>query len=234
MQTVERKTGQAWIWAIGINLVVFILLYMVLLKVPAPSQDKIATAKQPERTQPSEPGAGNTFGSITQHMGAPSTVAPEGNQGGNPTTGQKSGQWIGEFYLDLGPAISFSPRLNPDGTPRSIPSDQVYTKSPTYEDEDKTLTPENTNGPKMNPQMFSKIELPPELRNSNYQLTVQVWVDARGRVEGTPVVLKTSSNATVDKITIQKLMTNVTFTPATRKDTGQPVRIKVEIPIFWN
>jgi len=233
----ERKTGQSWAWAIGINLVVFLLLWGALIRIPPPSQAAPKTAKQPKDAGTIDTGPGNTFGQITQHTGSASTAGGGGDnalQNTSATGSGQAGQWINEFYLDLGPAISFAPRLNPDGTPRSLPGNQEFTKAPTYEDEDKTLTPENTNPPKMNPKMFSKAELPEELRKYTYQLTVQVQIDARGKVEGRPVILKGSNIPMVDQLTIKKIMNDVKFTPASRKDTGQPVRAKVEIPIFWN
>ena len=225
METTDRKAGQAWLWAAAINLVVFILLWFAFAKIPAPGTRVVAAP---------EAGPGNTFGQMTHLMGNESTPVPEPviSPVREPSA-QSEGQWVDEFYLDRGPAVSFAPRLNADGTPRAIPNDQEWVKSPTYEDEGAALSAEDINMPQMNPSTFSKADLPAEFRNANYQLTVRVRIDARGRVVGRPSVIRGSSNPVVDQATIDKIMNEVTFTPGTRKDNGQPVACQTDIPIFW-
>jgi len=231
MQATEKKSGQAWTWAIGINLVVFVLLWVAFARIPSPAQP----------AQVAETPPGDTFGQMTHLMGSPSTAGSEipggsGQQTPPPTqaSGQTSNQWIDEFYLDQGPAISFAPRLNADGTPRSIPGNQEIYKSPTYEDQNPHIPVEDTNPPRMTPQFFSKAELPPELRGYNYQMTVRATIDARGQVRGTPQVSQSSTNPLVDQITIKKIMNDVSFTPATRKDNNQPILVTYDIPVYWN
>jgi hypothetical protein len=234
MEITDRKTGQVWLWAAIINLMVFVLLWIGFLKIPAP-----ATSGHNQIASGNEQGAGNTFGQMTHLVGNESIAGNEpvvqpGTEMPPLSNESQPGQWINEFYLDRGPAISFAPRLNPDGSPRSLPDNQEWVKSPTYENQETTLSAEDLNPAVMNPPFFSKSDLPVEFRNFNYQLTVRVRLDARGRVVGRPNIVRGSSNPVVDQATIDKIMNEVTFTPATRKDTGQPVPSEPEIPVFWN
>jgi hypothetical protein len=232
MDRTDKRIGPAWIWAIGINLVAFVLIGVALAKIPAPQAHQAAGTNATQA-----PGA--TFGQMTQLIGGqpaqPANAAQQPSTLQTPPTGvgQASNQWIDEFYLDRGPAISFAPRLNPDGTPRSLPTDQTMFKSPTYEDQATTISLEDINYPTMNPPTFHKSELPPELRNFTYTLTVRVSLDARGR-PGKPEILTSSGNPYVDQFILQKIAHSVTFTPATRKDNGQPVPTTADFPIFWN
>jgi hypothetical protein len=235
MQSKESRTGQAWLWAAGINLVVFGFLWMIFLRVPAPStaagggDDQVAMSA----------GAGETFGQMTHLVGqspgwnGSGIQTSDGNPQEGPLVQNRSEVWIDEFYLDRGPAISFAPRLNPDGTPRSIPSDQQFTKGPTYEDQDTLISSEDINFAQMNPSFFPKSDLPEEFRQYNYRLSVQVEIDASGHVVGTPVIVRSSSNPVVDQLTIDKIMHEATFTPATRKDNRRPVPSNAVILIIY-
>jgi len=127
--------------------------------------------------------------------------------------------------------------LNDDGTPRSHPSDLEWAKSPTYEEENSlTITSEDYNPPTMTPPEFSILDLPEEYHEIEDDITLYVTVhlDARGNLLGPPVVSDGSGNRLVDELTVEKLMTDVTFTPATRKDNGQPIPMRTILLIVWD
>ena len=109
-------------WAIGINLVVFVLLGVAFAKIPAP---------QARQATPKTPAIQNKV------TGSPIQPLPIANPPSQPPVSQArtsppptKGQWINEFYLDRGPAISFAPRLNPDGSPRSLPRIRININLP--------------------------------------------------------------------------------------------------------
>ncbi len=239
MRPSPRNTKQAWIWATGVNLVVFVLLWIWLTQLPLPTE---ATPQPLDSTDTpvDDQGAGGAFGQMTHLVGDSPTAEDEGLNGGpedesadsSPVPGEPA-EWINEFYLDRGPVLSFSPRLNPDGSPRPHPTDLDWFKGPTYEDNDSIIDTENLKLPEMSPQTFSKLDLPEELRELNFHLTVHIRLDSRGRVQGIPQIIHGSGSRIVDQITISKIMTEVSFTPATRKDTGEPVSVLIPQPIFW-
>jgi len=250
----EGSIRRSWIWAIGINLVFFTVLGIFLTRLPEP---KISLVKNPADIPPGQQaptGPGGTFGQMTHLIGDMSTSNGEGISGTttpiqneNETQSnlpnnaqiaesaqkQANDQWVTEFYLDKGPPISFAVRLNPDGTPRPHPTEPERMKAPTYESPDSTVTTDDINLPVMNPQFFSKRDLPDEFRSSNLELTVRIRLDRRGRVQGTPKIIKGSGSTTVDTITLTKITDEVTFTPATRKSTGEPIEVTLDWPIYW-
>jgi outer membrane biosynthesis protein TonB len=178
-------------------------------------------ANEPEET---EPGA------------IPLPVTNELPQGVNPSetvVSEEPEEWISEFYLDRGPALSFAPRLNPDGTVRPHPTDLDRVKAPTYEDQELNYSSENCDPPIMSPDYFSKLDLPDELRDLNFDLTVRIRLDARGRILGRPQIIRSSGSPLVDRLTLEKITNEAGFTPATRRDTGQPVPSTTIFPIWW-
>jgi len=231
MDTTEKSGLRAWCWAIVINLVVFVVLWAVLGKIPAPARSQ-------------ETGPGGTFGQVTQLVDNPqpplttstfdqpdigaSTASPDIG-----TVALPDGRWFGEFYLDRGPLLSFAPRLNSDGTPREHPVVEGRVKAPTYEDEETVFNNDDYYPPVMTPQFFSKLDLPEEYRDLEFNMTVKVHIDARGRVLGVPQIIKGSGHMRVDEIVVNKMMHEVTFSPATRKDTGEPVSVFANQPIFF-
>jgi len=225
MQATGKNGLQAWIWAIVINLLVFALIWFAFLKIPISG----TVADQPD-TPPVGPGS--TFGQMTHLISVEESVVADDLP---VTTAQTEieFQWISEFYLDRGPALSYAPRLNSDGSARPHPPDQDWAKSPTYEDDDTQLTADDINYPVVTPQYFSKRDLPAEFRDLNFDLTVSIHLDTRGHVIGVPEIIRGSGHRVVDEITVDKIMNEATFTPATRKDTGQPVRVRIPFPIWW-
>ncbi|MCX6646040.1 MAG: hypothetical protein NTY09_06755 [bacterium] len=260
----EKSRTTSTIWAIGINLVVFAILWYVFGAIPAPA-----------RTIPipviADNGPGESFGQYTHLIGdAPvdstagvegiSAVQPEGNISANsdtdippdvadvippaamndipPTTGPPElvtpGVWIDEFYLDRGPGLSLSPRLNPDGTFREHPYNSEREKAPTYEDQRTQFPPEELNWPVMTPERFSKLDLPEELRDYNLVLTVQVHLDARGNLLSEPVIVRSSGYPLVDQLTIQKIKDEASFTNASLIATGEPVSLQFHLTVFWD
>jgi outer membrane biosynthesis protein TonB len=178
-------------------------------------------ANEPQET---EPGA------------IPLPVTNELPQGVNPSetvVSEEPEEWISEFYLDRGPALSFAPRLNPDGTVRPHPTDLDRVKAPTYEDQELNYSSENCDPPIMSPDYFSKLDLPDELRDLNFDLTVRIRLDARGRILGRPQIIRSSGSPLVDRLTLEKITNEAGFTPATRRDTGQPVPSTTIFPIWW-
>ncbi|MFH1676452.1 MAG: TonB C-terminal domain-containing protein [bacterium] len=256
MTTREGSIRRSWIWAIGINLVVFTALGIFLTRLPEP---KISLIKNPvdiPSGNQTPTGPGGTFGQMTHLIGDTSTGSSEDISSGTPTPipdgnetqatlpnntqiaepvqKQVTDQWVTEFYLDKGPPISFAVRLNPDGTPRPHPTEPDRAKAPTYESPDSTFTTDDINLPVMSPQFFSKRDLPDEFRSSNLELTVRIRLDRRGRIQGTPTIIKSTGSTTVDAITLKKITEEVTFSPATRKSTGEPIEVTLPSwPIFW-
>ncbi|HEX9745289.1 MAG TPA: hypothetical protein VGB30_07665 [bacterium] len=244
MKDSSSKSGTAWLWAVVINGVVFTLLWFVLQTYSG----SIASADKNGIDIASNTTPGGGFGQITRIVGDESTYEgdnavnipavenPSTSDQGSGPSGSSDPVWIDEFYLDLGPALSFSPRVNDDGSPRSHPSDQVYFKSPTYEDLGRYVDVSEINVPVMNPQFFSKRELPEEFRERNIgSMSVSIQIDARGRVVGVPRIVDGSGFPYVDQFVVNKLVDpkQVTFTPATRIDTREPVRSNIVWPIFW-
>ena len=230
----HRNRAQAWIWAIAINIVVFVFAWVALARIPAPQKStNVAQADG------ASGGPGETFGQMTHLMGDSSTSEteplPPTGEGAPAETGAGTGAQtrIGEFYLDRGPALSFAPRLNPDGTPRPHPTNLDRVKAPTYEDQDVAYSSENCNPPIMSPDYFSKLDLPDELRDLNFDLTVRIDLDARGHVLGRPQIIQGSGHPLVDRLTIDKIMNEARFTPATRMDTGEPIRSTTNFTIWW-
>lgn len=241
MDAYKKTNNQIWIIAAGINLVIFLLLWLAFLRIPAPS--KPSKPEKPSNITPIgsvNPSLGNSFGqnpNIADTSSVPSiegSIFPDKNLTDLNTSSKSPDTWVNEFYLDKTPVLSFAPRLNPDGSPKSLQSDSSYSKAPSFEDQDTILTSENTNPPSMNPPFLSKKDLPKELRDFNYNLTVRINLDARGRVLGKPIIIKSSGNPTIDQLTIDKIMTEVKFSPATAKETGKPVPTQWDLPIFWD
>ncbi len=233
MENKQNNGSKAWGWAIGINLVVFIILWFVFIRIPVPVHS--------EQDPPDEPGPGGTFGQLT-HLVGDSTDQSTSAEDDIPAEtvpidtdeDEQPGKWLfHEFYLDRGPIVSFAPRLNPDGSLRQHPASDNRVKAPTYEDEDATFNSEDFYPPLMSPQFFSKLDLPEEYRELDFDLTVMIHVDARGRVLGVPEIIRSSGHHAVDEIVIQKIMHDVTFTPATHKETGEPRTVYVPQPIFF-
>lgn len=233
------RTGQIWGIAIVINVIVFTVLWFMI---QAAGATRVARTNPPVQYNPNNTTAGGSFGQITRIVGDSSVADVESDVNGaladdaipvQPSTPQA---WVGEFYLDRGPALSFAPRVNSDGSPRTHPSSVGYFKAPTYEGTDNTLKPEDINSPVMSPPRFSKRDLPEEYRGHEIDMTVRIHIDARGRVLGMPVVVKSSGSQYIDRFVVNRIMDPefVTFTPATRKDTGEPVPSQPYFPIFWD
>ncbi len=238
METQQKNGIQAWGWAIAINLVVFAILWFGLGSILNANQGG-TRATEPVEDEPSGPG--ETFGQMTRLIGDsddPANVSVQETEPGVTTAeldeAGESVQWVSEFYLDVGPAISFSPRLNEDGTPRSHPADLEWEKSPTYEEENLRLTADEYNPPTMSPPEFSILDLPEEYRDMD-DISLYVWVnlDARGNLLRPPFVHISSGHPIVDEMTIEKIQTDVTFTQATRKDNGQPTPMETIMLIVW-
>jgi hypothetical protein len=250
----NRSVKQAWLWALGVNIVVFGVLWFVLVRIPLPTQ-----AKSPESSggtvSVNEQDPGGSFGEMTKLFGDEATVEGETPPEPGPaatepvaeepqsetasmtsppeTAPESESAWIDEFYLGPDPAISFAPRLNPDGTPRSLPSDLDWYKGPAYDDDSTRLSEENINIPV--PDLnFSKNDLPESYRNYNHNLTLRVRLDSRGHVQGEPEIIESSGYPAVDRITIDKIKNDVNFPPATRKDNGEPVPVVLYLPVMWN
>lgn len=252
MGMTQRNRAQAWIWAFCINIVVFGFAWVALARLPDPAERVQVGQLDEERG-----GPGGTFGQMTHLMGdssvsepepvieddeegAPGSIPlpepderPEGIDPGETIVTEEPEEWIREFYLDRGPALSFAPRLNPDGTPRPHPTDLDRIKAPTYEDQDLNYSSENCEPPIMSPDYFSKFDLPDELRDLNFDLTVRIRLDARGRILGRPQIIRSSGHPLVDNLTIEKIMEEADFTPATRRDTGEPVPSTTNFTIWW-
>ena len=257
MVQTSRNQRQAWSWAIIVNLIVFGVLWVMLLRMPEPIRATTEPSGRPGEPGSTETSPGGAFGQMTHLMGEGSTAEGEGlgvsseqpqvpvNQpetplppaepaeAGETAPSRGTGQWVDEFYLDQGPALSFAPRLNPDGTPRGHPQKPDRVKAPTYEDFDTNLDVSMFNLPEMTPNEFSKYDLPEELRDFNFDLAVRINLDRRGRVQGRPQIVRSSGSRLVDQATIDKIINDARFTPATRKGTGEPVPCTLNWPIFW-
>ena len=138
-----------------------------------------------------------------------------------------------EFYLDRGELISFAPRLNTDGTLREQETVNGRPKAPTYEDVDETFDSDDHIPPGMEPSSFSSAELPDEYQDIEFDIRVRIHLDARGRVLGTPEFVRSSGYADVDRWVMYKILNDVSFEPARRKDTGEPKTVWVVQPIFF-
>jgi len=239
MEISHRNRIQAWGWAAAITAVIFVIVWVGLSRIPVPTRTTAAA----DSGRSTETGPGGAFGEMTRLVGDTSIAEdeslpapvelPEGVNPAQTVVTQEPEAWISEFYLDRGPALSFAPRLNPDGTPRSHPSNLDRVKAPTYEDSDTGVSPENVDWPIMTPQYFSKTDLPEELRDLNFSVTVRLSIDARGRVLGVPQIVRSSGHTLVDQLTIQKIMNEASFTPGTRKDTGEPIMTQPDYTIYW-
>ncbi len=250
----QKTVKQAWMWAIAINVVIFAILWIVLARMPLSSR---AVVQEPDT--PSEQDPGDTFGHMDRLIGSESVAEDEGIQVPDEIeveTGDEAAvpveteipveidvpvenvipevrdQWIDEFYLSADPALSFAPRLNEDGTPRSHPTDLPWFKGPEYGDAGGAIDVANLNVP---PAIsWSKDDLPDEMSDHNYELSVRIVLDTRGRLTSEPMIVRSSQSHEVDRITIDRIVDEQTFAPVTRKDTGQPVAVTLNLPVFWN
>jgi hypothetical protein len=250
----EKTRTTSFVWAAGINIVVFVLLWYVFGAIPMPAKPMPASTSN-------EPG--ETFGQYTHLIGDQTTdsnvipeqttvVAPAPDDTGLETsstvqpdtstistadvetvTGIPSEVWIDEFYLDRGPALSFSPRLNSDGTLRAHPYNPDRIKAPTYEDQRTHFTSDEIILPVMTPARFSKLDLPEELRDFNLVLTVRVNLDARGNLLSDPVIVRSSGHPLVDQMTIEKIKNEASFTNASLIATGEPISLQFHLTVFW-
>lgn len=247
------------IWAVGINLIVFVVLWYAFGTIPMPAQDGPDPV---EVAETGDTGPGETFGQYTHLIGdGPDetstasvetsvadtesyTIPPEqpvSVSSGDveplaenpPEEHEPAGVWIDEFYLDRGPALSFSPRLTPEGTFREHPYNPDRYKAPTYEDQVNQYPPEEINWPVMTPARFSKLDLPEELRDFNLILTVRIHLDARGNLLNDPVIVQESGHPLVDQITIDKIKNEASFTNASLIDTGEPISLEFHLTVFW-
>ncbi|HDS30039.1 MAG TPA: hypothetical protein ENN67_03255 [Firmicutes bacterium] len=259
----NRTVKQAWIWALGINIVVFAILWVVLVRMPLPTK-----ATTPDRDSGSaisdQSDPGGTFGQISRLVGddsanngddsddgsdvvpdeipepdtppvqpEPVSAEPVSTTPDAPSTTPAPERWINEFYVGPDPALSFATRLNPDGSPRPHPSNLDWYKGPAYDDESTRLSRDDINIP-VPDLFFAKKDLPNEYRQYNHTLTLRVRLDSRGRIQGEPEIVESSGYPTVDRITIDKIKNEVSFAPATRKDNGQPVPVVLPLLVFWN
>ena len=239
----KKNRTTSTIWAVGINVVVFAILWYAFQAIPTPA-----------RTEPvvADSGPGGTFGQYTHLIGddTADNTQPDEEISVAETEGDVTGDtevtedvetsdqppdivWIDEFYLDRGPALSFSPRLNPDGTFQAHPYNPDREKAPTYQDQQRQYSPDELNWPVMTPGRFSKLDLPEELRGYNLMLTVQIHLDARGNLLGEPVIVRGSGHPLVDQLTIEKIKNEATFTHASLISTGEPVPLEFPLPVFW-
>jgi len=138
-----------------------------------------------------------------------------------------------EFYLDRGELISFAPRLNEDGSLRAQTTRDGRPKAPTYEDLDETFDADDLTPPKMEPEYFSSADLPEEYRDLDFDIRLRIHVNSRGRVLGTPEIIRGSGYDDIDRYVINKILNDVTFQPARQKDTGEPKTVWVVQPIFF-
>lgn len=289
----DNKKITNYVWAFGINLVVFVIIWYAFGTIPMPAKPDDGTPPLNGEGIPiADTGPGETFGQVTHLVGDspdangsiegdPSidegepieTSAPE-----EPVTEEEpiteeeplevveespepveaveespepleaveepvtppdepdqhpTEVWIDEFYLDRGPALSFAPRLNPDGTPRPHPFNPDRDKAPTYEDQQTHYAPGELNWPVMTPDNFPKQDLPEELREFNLVLTVQVHIDGRGKLLSDPVLVQGSGHPIVDELTLDKIKNQVSFTNASVIATGEPVPLKFVVTVFW-
>ena len=138
-----------------------------------------------------------------------------------------------EFYLDRGELISLAPRLNPDGSLMKQTVRDGRPKAPVYENVEETFNSEDYVPPLMTPSFFPRADLPDEYRDMDFDIRLRIHLDSRGRVLGTPEIIKGSGIASIDNYVMNKILNDVTFEPARRKDTGEPATVEVVQPIFF-
>jgi len=138
-----------------------------------------------------------------------------------------------EFYLDRGEIISLAPRLNPDGSLMKQTVRDGRPKAPVYENIEETFNSEDYVPPRMTPSFFPRADLPDEYRDMDFDIRLRIHLDSRGRVLGTPEIIKGSGYADIDNYVVDKILNDVTFEPARRKDTGEPATVEVVQPIFF-
>lgn len=275
----DNKKIANYVWAVGINLVVFAFIWYALGTIPMPAKpDDDTPPLNGDGTAIADTGPGETFGQLTHLVGNDSIEGDLSTDEGEsietpaveePVTEEEPVEtveespepvetveepvqaveepvippdeldqpaaeiWIDEFFLDRGPALSFAPRLNPDGTPRPHPFNPDREKAPTYEDQQAQYAPGELNWPVMTPNNFPKQDLPEELREYNLVLTVQVHIDGRGKLLSDPVLVQGSGHPIVDELTLDKIKNQVSFTNASVIATGEPVPLKFVVTVFW-
>lgn len=288
----DNKKITNYVWAVGINLVVFVIIWYAFGTIPMPAKpDDEIPPLNGDSTAIADTGPGETFGQLTHLVGNGSIEGDLSTDEGEsietpspkePVTEEEpveiveespepveaveespepveaieeseepveaveepvisSGDlnqpaaeiWINEFFLDRGPALSFAPRLNPDGTPRPHPFNPDREKAPTYEDQQAQYAPGELNWPVMTPGNFPKQDLPEELREYNLVLTVQVHIDGRGKLLSDPVLVQGSGHPIVDELTLDKIKNQVSFSNASVIASGEPVPLKFVVTVFW-
>ncbi len=250
------NSPKAWGWAFALNLVIFSLIWFGITRMPAPVQSEINQGTTPDdlpvsiAQTPDLPVSvidPEDISSQPEDIAAPPTDSPlsvldpdilevDPGEDSEPSAiepAEQPGQWIDEFYLDRGPVISLAPRVNPDGSPRTHPLVDDRPKAPTYEDRDDVFNIDEYTLPKMNPQVFSRMDLPEEYREMDFDITVRLHIDARGRLLGTPEFKRRSGIRAVDNLVIEKLMNEVTFEASRHKVTGTPITVYIRQPIFF-